>query len=97
MATYKERRNNRCICECGGKYLLANKALHSKTKKHQKWLQTGEVFVSKMPYRISSQRYENLSEKDKAIKKEYYAKWNKSYNIRRKEEKLLPMGGKARQ
>ena len=91
MATYKERRNNRCICECGGKYLLANKALHSKTKKHKKWLQTGEVFVSKMPYRISSQRYENLSEEDKAIKKEYYAKWNKSYNIRKKEEKHLIM------
>ena len=70
---------------------MANKALHSKTKKHKKWLQTGEVFVSKMPYRISSQRYENLSEKDKSIKKEYYAKWNKLYNIRKKEEKHLIM------
>lgn len=44
----KERLNAKCKarltvkfnCECGGKYSLASKSSHSKTQKHQRWLQT---------------------------------------------------------
>ena len=91
MTTYKERRNNKCICECGGKYSVANLSLHNKTKKHQKWLETGEVFVSKMPYRISSKRYDQLNEKDRSIKCAYYKIYNKNRYITKKEEKHLIM------
>ena len=98
MTTYKERRNNKCTCECGGKYLLANKALHNRSKKHQRFLETGDVFVSKMPYRISSKRYNQLNEEDRAIKCAYYKIYNKNRYITersakppKKEEKHLIM------
>ena len=32
-----DRRHQKKICECGGKYTLNNKACHKKTKKHIKW------------------------------------------------------------
>ena len=31
-----ERRNQKCKCECGGKYTYSSKARHLKSKKHQK-------------------------------------------------------------
>ena len=34
--TKREHQNTKCVCPtCGGKYTLANKAKHDKTKKHQ--------------------------------------------------------------
>ena len=34
----KEWKNTKCVCECGGKYTNANKSIHIKSKKHQKYL-----------------------------------------------------------
>ena len=34
----KEKINKKYHCQCGGKYSHNNKALHLKTKKHQKYL-----------------------------------------------------------
>jgi len=36
----RDKINEKCDCECGGKYTYANKAHHSKTIKHQKYLDT---------------------------------------------------------
>jgi len=36
----KLKRNIKKICVCGGKYTVANKSVHVKNKKHQKYLQT---------------------------------------------------------
>ena len=39
-AKSKERLSVKFNCECGGRYSLASKSHHTKTKKHQQWLQT---------------------------------------------------------
>lgn len=33
-----EKQKQKFTCECGGKYTYTHKALHLKTKKHQKWI-----------------------------------------------------------
>jgi len=33
----KRYQSIKCDCECGGKYLKANKSIHLKTNKHQSW------------------------------------------------------------
>ena len=78
MSSYNERKYNKCNCPCGGRYLIANKALHSRSKRHQRFLDTGEVFVPKMPYRISSKRLELLNDEEKRIKRDYYRAYNKN-------------------
>lgn len=32
-----KRKNEKCSCDCGGKYTRAHKSAHKKTKKHQEW------------------------------------------------------------
>ena len=34
----REKANQKCTCDCRGKYLICNKAQHIKTQKHQNWL-----------------------------------------------------------
>ena len=87
MTSFKERRHNKINCDCGGVYLLCNKSIHSRSKKHQNFLETGIVFVSKMPYRISSKRNCQLSVEDRQIKKAYYKIYNQKKYIRQNEEK----------
>lgn len=33
-----EKKNVKCKCECTGRYLITHKAIHSRTKKHQKYI-----------------------------------------------------------
>jgi len=41
--TIHERRNEKCVCECGGKYTTTGKSHHNKTTKHQNHIITQET------------------------------------------------------
>jgi len=41
--TRKEYANTKVNCECGGKYTMCHRALHFRTKKHQKYLQIQKI------------------------------------------------------
>jgi hypothetical protein len=38
--THQERYKKKYDCECGGRYQIANKSAHEKTKKHQVYIST---------------------------------------------------------
>lgn len=39
----KDKQKQKCFCECGGKYTKVNKLTHSKTKKHQDYINSLEI------------------------------------------------------
>ena len=44
----KEYGNQKCTCECGGKYTTANKSTHIKTAKHQNYLSNFKPVLSEV-------------------------------------------------
>ncbi len=56
--------DNSIKCECGG-YYTSNKAVHIKTKRHQKFLETGEVSIS---------YFTRVPEEEKIAKRREYLK-----------------------
>ena len=33
-----QKRRQKCVCECGGRFTICNKAQHAKTEKHRAWV-----------------------------------------------------------